>query len=335
MFALINEKQKVLVFRNTGTGVSEMVHLNFDPEAVQLTFNTGEVGLDYFVNFTEVGEKHCTATMNYIGITEVCEFNVTVFKGCVSTPDLFQVEHRDPSTPMEVLISAVPTVSGRAVRTEECSDTEHFIYQWKLWRNSGTPPMYSWDVVDIQQPDSNSLVLSKYVLEPGLYRAWLQLSVTGTMEVVADTIHIEAFLPAVVAAVTGGGSLQQVVIGHDHALDAATSSYDPAAAELDQSSLGPSNLMYNWTCYQLTSEDLVARYTVQSSRDTSFRTFPKCSGLEKLPEQSEITLTTSVFSHGDLALFEVFVHSNIGERHSTAVTVLKMVSGERPAVALQ
>ncbi|GFR76000.1 polycystic kidney disease and receptor for egg jelly-related protein [Elysia marginata] len=308
--------------------------VNLGHETLRVSF-AGNREMFFPATFTEVGEKRLTATMSYLNITEVCEYNVTVFRGCVSTPNLFQVEHRDPSTPMEVLISAVPSVSGRAVRTEECAETENFMYQWKLWRNSGTPPVYTWDKVNIEQPYANSLVLSKYVLEPGLYKAWLELAVTGTTEVVFDEIHIEAFLPSIVAAIAGGGSLQQVIIGDSYFMDAASASYDPASAELDQSSLGPSSLIFNWDCYQLDSEDSVARYTVQFNGDNSYRSLPMCSGVGALPEKGQVTLDTSIFSHGDLALFEVFVLSNIGDRNATAVTVLKMVSGERPAVALK
>ena len=334
-FARLNYEQTFQLERYAHTSEPRQVVIDFDPEMLVVDFLAAETSKTQAFTFTEVGEKHCTVQMTYNNITEVTVYTVTVFKGCVSTPDLFQVEHRNPSTPMMVLISKVPTVSGRGVRTDECLGTQHHVYKWQLWRDIGSPPEHSWEAVSIPQPEANSLVLSKYILEPGLYRVWLEVSVTGSEEYVADTLHISASLPSIVADISGGGSLQEAVIGQAHVLDAEASSYDPARAELDQSTLGPSSLSYSWTCYKLDTEDLVARYTAPFSVDTSYRLLPECTETGALPEQGEFTLDTTSFHLGELALFEVFVRSNIGGRHASAVTVFKMVSGERPQVSLK
>ena len=335
MFALLNFEQTFqVILYSVGVNPSETVMMGFDPGERELIFTGDESSKLETVTFDTAGEKHLTATTTYMSITEVSEYTVTVFRGCVSTADLFQVEHRVPSNPMDVLISAVPTVSGRAVR-DDCNETELHVYKWEMWRDTGSPPSYSWEPVNIQQPQGNSLVLSKYILEPGLYRVWLEVSVTNSVERVSDTIHISASLPSIVAEVSGGGSLQEAVIGKPHVLDAEASSYDPARAELDQSTLGPSSLSYSWTCYKLDTEDLVARYTAPFSVDTSYRALPTCVETGALPQQGLVTLDTALFSPEYLALFEVHVSSNIGGRHSTAVTALKMVAGGRPSLTIQ
>ena len=335
-FAIKNYAQTFQLTRYADLDQALELAVDFQDGQETVTFQAAENYTTLTYTYTTTGEKECSAEMTYNGITEVAVYKVTVSKGCVSTPDLFQVEHRIPSNPMGVLISHIPTMAGRAVRGEECLETEQLVYRWELWKDIGSPPSHSWEAVDIQQPEANSLVLSKYILEPGLHRVWLEVSVTGSVERVSDTIHISVNLPAIVAEISGCGSIKEAAIGQAHVLDAEASSYDPAHDALARSPIGPSILSYTWTCYKLDSEDLVPRYTARFNRDISYRSQPRCLGIEFDPMQGAITvMLVSADFDGYLALFEVFARSNIGDRNSTAVTVLKMISGDRPSVTIK
>ena len=254
---------------------------------------------------------------------------------CLSTNQPLDPQHGLPGTPMEVFISDIPTVYGRAIRTDGCAETERLVFKWQLWRDTGSPPALTWELVNIQQPEADSLVLSEYILEPGLYRILLEVNVTGSVEQSSGTLFLSVSLPSIVAAVSGGVSLRQAVFGQAHVLDAEASSYDPAHDALARSPIGSGSLSYTWTCYKLDSEDLVPRYTAPFGRDTSYRLLPECTGIGALPGQGEITLDTARFSYEDLALVEVVVRSNIGSRNSTAVTVLKMDVWKRPLVSIK
>ena len=239
---------------------------------------------------------------------------------CLGSGILFEGSHRDQASPMTVLLSALPSVTGRIQWDSDCNENLNFLLHWELWRSSGNANGgHQWIELAVDQPNSIRFQLSQAIVDHGLHR--LSLTLKMPEDNVTDSIYIQVNLPPVVAGIAGGHT-RQVGYSNQVTLDAETESYDPA----DTHSLG---LQFSWTCYKVQDGGL-QKYTAPFNTDFSYRSFPTCNIL--LPAQGRITVPTSSLSIGDLVLFEVTVSKQ--GRDATTAAGIEIISTDAPIAVM-
>ena len=254
------------------------------------------------------------------GLEDSVDYPFTVISpGCISS--LFIKSYRDQASPMTVLISALPSVTGRIQLDKDCNVTLDFHFHWELWRSSGNANGgHQWIELAVDQPNSIRFQLSQAIVDHGLHRLTLTLKMPE--DNITDSIYIQVNLPPVVAGIAGGHT-RQVGYSNQVTLDAETESYDPA----DTHSLG---LQFSWTCYKVQDGGL-QKYTAPFNTDFSYRSFPTCNIL--LPAQGRISVPTSSLSIGDLILLEVTVSKQ--GRDATTATGIEVISTDVPVILLK
>ncbi|KAH9519475.1 Actin- protein 10 [Bulinus truncatus] len=273
-------------------------------------------------SYSDVGKKRMYASVLWSDIIEETYYDFDTYDPCISTITFFDQSYRYIMTPLNVLLSALPKISGRAVRTPACSESDQFNMNWQMWKNTGSSD--AWTKVNIKQP--NAIVMDfTFIKTTGLYKIELNISVTGKMEKESDTMYLNVSLAPLVAKISKG-VFRQVKVGSILILDAVSESYDPPLSPGDES-----NLTFFWSCYKLSQKEEIVRYALPYyHNDTSYRQLPNCniSSFQSIQSKGLLNINTTEFKDKEMILFEVSVSK---DSRSEIVTQSVMLLSDQPA----
>lgn len=320
----VNEQQMFTVVRFTSQGAWD-VELNFGLENKTQTFSDGIDVISIPYTFSIASMMRITASVTVNSTVEVAVFEFNTFSGCIGT-DLFEVSYRNEMTPLTVLMSEMPTISGRVQWSALCKNSKQLLFEWKLSVNRELAPVYDWAPVSIIQPFAINLVLKLFIDKPGLYQMKLSVKTVEENETVSDLMYIQVIHPPIVTAILGG-SFRQHSVGKPLIVNAENVSYDPMAVSPQQSSL-----TYSWHCYMLTSEEDIPKIMESYKESPTYKHMPPCT-LPELMNQGRISISTSNFTDGELLLFEVTAQKN--KLESRAVQVVQMAKKQIPVINIE
>ncbi|XP_035826904.1 uncharacterized protein LOC106012387, partial [Aplysia californica] len=304
------------------TNGSLTVNVTYQPNDSQLVeMADGVDKMELRETYSVISPYRASAQISEDDEEEEVVYRFETYGPCISTHDLFDTTYRSEDTPMPALLSAIPSISGRAQLTESCAEGSVLQYYWWLWKNTATPPSFAWEEVTIHQPEAVNLVVGNFITSEGLYRLKLNASVKDSRDFVEDIMHLSVRLPDLVAKISGGDQ-QQKKIGSLVAMDAALLSYDPADREA-----GGTGLNYAWACYLLDSAQDITRYLSTYQDDKSYKSLRACPG-QISSTSGSFNVDTGVFTVNDIALFEVEVSK--GGRSTVDVQVLEILLEQPP-----
>ncbi|XP_055877336.1 uncharacterized protein LOC106064392 isoform X1 [Biomphalaria glabrata] len=283
------------------------VYFWMNDETQNKTFNDRQTTLNITVTYEEESLRKAIASVVFDNITENATYYFESFFPCISTLDFFDVTYGDMLKPFRAWLTTLPTISGRAERTVECSYSDWFVMDWQVWKLAENSSIMNWSVVDFNK--SNIIVQNfNFIKSVGLYKIQLRISVTRKNETEYDIMYMNVTYPPIAVKIKYG-SFKQAKLGRNITLDAVSETKDLAETQ-NVTSSSSSLIHFAWSCYLLNSKDEIHTFTQTFSEDISFDKLTKCN-IKFNSNSGVITVPTMNFFLNDLALFYVEVTSGV------------------------